>query len=543
MKFPCFWLLALLLSSISVYSQSAKWEIAPGVFSANYMGDLVSTSYPTLKGAGWGGGLLLRRNLGETISLRLGAAWSQFNGDDAYFPDRNAARGFSFQSDIFELSLVGEWDPWGHRRYDYGYLNKTFSPYFFGGIAGFAVQARPDFGTSKITPGIITDQATSYPQMGLSIPMGMGFRYDLTRKVSIGVEAGVRMPFTDNLDGISASADPSDRDWYMMSAVYLAFKFGRYKDSDGDRVFDKYDQCRDMPGEILLAGCPDTDGDGIIDEKDACPYQRGSAGMMGCPDRDGDGVGDKDDRCPDNFGLKVFGGCPDTDGDSIPDLDDLCPDRYGVLYAKGCPDTDRDSIPDDQDKCPAEAGIVENQGCPDRDKDGDGVVDRLDKCPEKPGLRIFDGCPDRDGDGVTDAEDKCPGEAGPKSNKGCPEVKKEELAIFEKALTGVQFASGKSLLRSISFPVLNDIAKLMKKYPAYDLHIHGHTDSDGDEGKNQKLSEERANACRDYLVAKGVAKERMQTAGFGETQPLVPNTSKANKAKNRRVAFEMKLPE
>ncbi len=69
------------------------------------------------------------------------------------------------------------------------------------------------------------------------------------------------------------------------------------------------------------------------------------------------------------------------------------------------------------------------------------------------------------------------------------------------------------------------------------VRIAGHTDSDGSSSYNQGLSERRANSVRDYLVNKGVPANTLTTVGYGEEQPVVPNTSAANKAQNRRIEF------
>jgi outer membrane protein OmpA-like peptidoglycan-associated protein len=67
--------------------------------------------------------------------------------------------------------------------------------------------------------------------------------------------------------------------------------------------------------------------------------------------------------------------------------------------------------------------------------------------------------------------------------------------------------------------------------------IQGHTDSDGEDSKNLDLSERRANGVKNYLLSLGVAKNRLQSKGFGETSPKVENTTPENKAKNRRTDF------
>ncbi len=539
------------------------------LLSGNYMGDMVATAYPSPKGLGWGGGIFLRRNCTERLSLRLNAAYGAFQGDDANFADRLGTRGFSFKGSATDLSLLGEWDLRGKKRYKNGNFNKLISPYVFGGVGLGYIDPTTTFNSNfPENQGVLDDKKGDFTPITPVLPMGGGIRLDLSPRITLAAELGLRMTFSDYVDGISQSANPSHNDWYMFSGLSLAYRFGRFKDSDGDRIIDRYDQCPNLQGEPTLAGCPDTDGDGVIDEKDQCPYQRGASSMNGCPDKDGDGVADKDDRCPEIIGLRALKGCPDNDADGIADIDDACPDRMGFDYTKGCPDTDRDSIADAQDKCPTEKGLAVNQGCPDRDTDNDGVVDRLDQCPDKMGLKIFDGCPDTDGDGLpdrsdncpdkaglafmngcpdgdgdglADREDTCPDKAGPKNNKGCPEVQKEELKILEKAMTGVQFDPSKSTLRKVSFPILDNVADLLKKYPNYNLTISGHTDSDGDEKKNQVLSEQRAKACLDYLVNKGIAASRMSSKGFGESQPIVPNINKANKAQNRRVEFVMQL--
>ncbi|MGB4082058.1 MAG: OmpA family protein, partial [Candidatus Fermentibacter daniensis] len=73
--------------------------------------------------------------------------------------------------------------------------------------------------------------------------------------------------------------------------------------------------------------------------------------------------------------------------------------------------------------------------------------------------------------------------------------------------------------------------------PDATVRIAGHTDSDGSESFNQTLSEQRAQSVFTYLVNHGVSARRLSTIGYGETAPVVPNTSSANKAQNRRIEF------
>jgi len=80
----------------------------------------------------------------------------------------------------------------------------------------------------------------------------------------------------------------------------------------------------------------------------------------------------------------------------------------------------------------------------------------------------------------------------------------------------------------------------MKEYPKANFSIQGHTDSSGSNTLNQKLSEKRAKAVLDYLVAKGgIAADRLTSAGFGEDYPIADNKTRAGRAENRRVEIKL----
>ena len=103
---------------------------------------------------------------------------------------------------------------------------------------------------------------------------------------------------------------------------------------------------------------------------------------------------------------------------------------------------------------------------------------------------------------------------------------------------GVNFDFDKSVIRPDSEPVLTQVAALFTADPAYSAEIGGHTDDIGAAAYNRTLSGARAGAVKSWLVAHGVAAPRMTTAGYGDTKPLVPNTTDDNRAKNRRVELK-----
>jgi OOP family OmpA-OmpF porin len=249
----------------------------------------------------------------------------------------------------------------------------------------------------------------------------------------------------------------------------------------------------------------------------------------------------------------------DSDGDGIPDSADKCPnaaeDKDGFEDEDGCPDpdNDRDGIPDAIDKCPNEAetknGIDDDDGCPEKDEDGDGILGSNDKCPneaeDKDGFEDDDGCPDLDNDkdGIPDATDKCPNEPetknGYQDEDGCPDVVPAAVAKFTGVIKGITFRRGSAVINPSSFLMLKQAVKVLKDYPALRIEISGHTSDDGKRDFNMKLSQQRADSAKAYLVRNGVDGGRITTVGYGPDKPLITGKSKGAQDKNRRIEFRL----
>ena len=260
-------------------------------------------------------------------------------------------------------------------------------------------------------------------------------------------------------------------------------------------------------------------------------------------DKDGDGVPDSKDKCPTLAGKPENGGCPDTDSDGTADPDDACPGIAGPADNKGCPypDRDADGVPDKDDQCPDQPGTAENKGCP-ADADKDGIPDNLDACPDKSGLARYKGCPvpDKDGDGVNDEEDQCIDIPGLKERQGCPaEVKAEVRQAMNFTAKKIQFKVNSSVLTKSSYTVLNQVAVLLRDNPELKLAIEGHTSADGLAETNMRLSRERAEAVKQYLISQGVSESRLTAAGLGANKPLNNGRTAAEKALNRRVELQV----
>ena len=206
---------------------------------------------------------------------------------------------------MLELDLLG------HRRYRDGLFHRIVSPYFFAGF-GFAV-INPDIDYSRNTlaalEGLIErDQDAPFTKTRLSVPLGMGVRYDLSHKWSVALVGSMHTVFTDMLEGVSLSGDPTDDDWFGFAGVNIIFRVGE-KDTDGDGIVDSNDNCPDVAGLEDLLGCPDSDADGVADQLDSCPLVAGVKKLYGCPDADDDGIIDSQDKCPHLAGARSTGGC------------------------------------------------------------------------------------------------------------------------------------------------------------------------------------------------------------------------------------------
>ncbi len=117
------------------------------------------------------------------------------------------------------------------------------------------------------------------------------------------------------------------------------------------------------------------------------------------------------------------------------------------------------------------------------------------------------------------------------------ELKEEEKKILKEAIEGVNFETSKDIIQKSSYPILDNVVKLMKNNPAYKLQINGHTDNKGSAQFNKTLSQKRSIAVKKYLVAHGVAGSRLKTAGYGGERPITTNDTEEGRLKNRRVEF------
>jgi len=102
-------------------------------------------------------------------------------------------------------------------------------------------------------------------------------------------------------------------------------------------------------------------------------------------------------------------------------------------------------------------------------------------------------------------------------------------------LDDVQFATGKATITPDSFPRLDAMVEYMTHKKTARIEISGHTDSAGKKAVNKKLSQQRADAVRDYLVSRGIDADRIKAVGYGDEKPIAPNDTSEGRQKNRRI--------
>ncbi|HEX8516922.1 MAG TPA: DUF5723 family protein [Bacteroidia bacterium] len=403
---------------------------------------------------------------------------------------------------------------------------------------------------------------------GAFIPLS----YDITGnfKAGLALRIGPLIVGTNSFGPWVARKDIYGADAYAL--LKIPIMYGRPKDRDKDKISNKKDKCKDIPGVWEFRGCPDRDGDHVQDKDDVCPDVAGLPKFNGCPDRDNDGIIDSQDACPDSAGLAEFQGCPDTDGDKIIDKEDSCPADAGLAEFKGCPDKDGDKVIDKEDRCPEKPGPATNDGCPEvklillnsqgaalktatRGKDGSFSFDELpadelvifklegDDAGAVNEIKVVVGGIAKRA--IRDAKDnffhfivlktdtsKLKTED---ANDVAIKLNKEEAEVLKKAFNNLEFATAKDVIKQESFASLDELAALMAKKPNWRLKISGHTDNQGKAATNLKLSEKRAKAIQQYLVSKGISADRFKVEWFGHKKPIADNKTEEGRQKNRRV--------
>lgn len=346
--------------------------------------------------------------------------------------------------------------------------------------------------------------------------------------------------------------------------------------SNGSQLFrTKPRQNMSVGLRINLDSWKDLDRDGVKDSEDACPEVFGLASLSGCPDEDidSDGFPNQVDACPEVFG--TVQGCPDMDGDGTMDSQDSCKTVPGKL--KGCPDTDGDGFYDKIDKCPDQAGPQE--GCPAllvqfENKEDSVLINatsgqRVKQSVEMksqsesktnqsarlagitPGLNVtasnsIDEIQQSSQSNLEVKKEQLKGGGLPSNqqnssvqNSTSASIKENKDPVLSNAEFIVYFESASSRVSTRYKVTLVQAYEILMSNPRNILLIDGHTDNEGSETANDRLSDHRAQAVKAFFINRGVPANRLRTEYFGFYMPAMDNNSAAGRAKNRRVELRI----
>lgn len=300
------------------------------------------------------------------------------------------------------------------------------------------------------------------------------------------------------------------------------------KDTDGDGISDYYEIFKHNSDPLKA----DTDGDGIDDYQEIYFYKTNPA----LADTDGDGITDLDE-------VKKYKTDPvklDSDGDGFNDYQEIYYYKTNPLLT----DSDSDGVTDFDEVTYYKTNPLLVDTDIDQIYDGDEVfkykTDPLTKDSDKDGLDDYQEIfyyrtnpllVDSDGSGVDDKTEV---------ERGTDPIDVEDDVIDVNkiiVLEGIEFEFKKANITPESDRRLQKTLKLLKAFPNYKFSLEGHTDDIGGKQFNQKLSVERANAVKTWLVNQGIDSRRLTVKGFGFDRPIATNSTEEGRQRNRRVEF------
>jgi len=430
-----------------------------------------------------GGNLFITARIVDLVEdlLTLG-----IRGRAGYYPleasyQDASGQGYSFNNNAMQIG--------GDLIFDF-FPKASIRPYGFGGVA-LLFESPENSITGDIWQTRWNRNKGEEESITGTFPLGFGIAWTVSEDFDVFFEFEKNLTFSDNLDLWKSNIN----DNYASLKLGLTFFLG----SEKEEVVEVKPEVKD------------TDGDGLMDKDEVALY--GTDPTL--KDTDGEGLNDGDEvkryrTDPTN---------PDTDGDRLNDRDEVALYKTNPLKK----DTDNDGCEDGLEVIDLKTDPLK------QDTDGDALTD----CEERNTTRTNPLVVDTDGDGVND---------GKEVENGTDPLVADILKVTESGnivLEGITFETNKSEIRPESEPILQKALNTLKAYKDLKVEIQGHTDDVGSASANQRLSEARARAVRTWLIDRGIDPDRLTAAGYGESEPRVPNTSPENRAKNRRIEFRI----
>ena len=380
-----------------------------------------------------------------------------------------------------------------------------WNPFVYGGggVTRYEVEVVP----ASATPDAALKEWT------LSVPVGAGAQFLLQRNVSFEMSGGYNFLFKDHLEAVTRADGPggkNDAYWSFLLGLTVHGVSGN-ADTDNDGLTNNE--------EAELGTDPrtaDTDGDGLTDGDEMKHYNTSPLKA----DSDGDGLGDGEE-----VGTTMTNpNLADTDKDGLSDGEEVKNTGTDPLKA----DTDGDGLGDGDEITTYHTNPLKS------DSDGDGLADG----PEVMKYHTDPLKADTDGGSVVDGIEVAAGTDPLLASDDVPA--KDELVVDigkAIALDGVVFTTGSATLGSESKEILEKAYTTLARNPSVVVEIRGHTDNSGKRSANLALSQARADAVRNYLIAKGIDATRLTAKGYGPDAPAASNATPEGRQKNRRIEF------
>jgi len=286
---------ALFTHAQSQGSSTGSWSMGVNLGTYVYQGDLTSAVAGSWRTARPGIGFSLTKIVSNRMSLKYGMVLASLVGDDTKYKAEQEFRGyrqFYYKSRFAELSVSNNF-------YLHSLTNSTkrFNPYLSAGIgATFMLNkcnsySKTDwnyFSASNLREHVKEDSVVGIPKVLISVPLGLGFNYQLTERIHLNIEGLYRLSTSDYLDGFSRSGNNSNNDYFYSLSAGLHFTIGKKKEAKKEMVLPPTPP-PPAPRKEPVVAAPveqfiDADKDGIADSVDKCPQVKGSAMNAGCPD-------------------------------------------------------------------------------------------------------------------------------------------------------------------------------------------------------------------------------------------------------------------
>lgn len=421
----------------------------------------------------------------------------------------------------------------------------SYMPYVFAGVGlnYFKVSKKPYAEKIQNPHKEVIDESVT----GL-LPIGLGTMFKIDSERSFDVSVNLGFTLSDDLNYFH-EGNPKDV-WYALNLGVVYNHIWKDSDSDNDGLLDNEEEALGTDPKN-----PDSDGDGLSDSEEVKKYSTNPLN----PDTDGDGLNDKFEV----FDSKTNPNNADTDGDSLKDGEEL--NTYKTEPTKK--DTDGDGLADNEElmtyKTNPLKADTDGEGLNDyaevmnyktdalkADTDGDALNDNEEVSQYQTNPLSVD----TDGDTLSDSEEvknyktsplKVDTDAGSVADNveikrgtdpldgGDDEVKLGVALVLE----GITFKTGSAEITPESEVTLRKALKTMNAFPEISVEIQGHTDNVGKRASNIKLSQARAEAVMNWLIAQGVDASRLSAKGFGPDKPIADNSTEEGRAKNRRIEF------